>query len=97
MLLMYTDGPNKLKFGSSDWHGSWHFDGNKVPHLSFNCTRSGYTLKVSTLLLQDPHTLAFQGYDQWGSRIELKFEKRWRLVDDRKWVEDKAPSVSDTL
>ena len=76
---MTIEGPNKLKFGSSDWHGKWHFDGNAVLNLSFNCKGSGYILKDSVLFLKDP-TLAFEGYDQWGSHIELKFQKRWKLV-----------------
>ena len=84
---MYRDGETLLKFGSSNWHGSWHFDGQRILHLSFNCKGSGYTLKDSTLLLQDPRTLAFEGYDSWGNRIELKFDKRWKLVGDR-WVAD---------
>ena len=53
LLLMPIDGPNQLKFGSSDWHGSWHYDGNRVLHISFNIKGSGYTLNNSTLFRKD--------------------------------------------
>ena len=86
LLLAPIDGPNQVKFGNSDWHGDWHFDDNAVLNLSFNCKGSGYILKNTTLFLKDA-TLGFEGYDQWGSHIELKLQKRWKFVESG-WVAD---------
>ena len=86
LLLAPISGPNQVKFGNSDWHGNWHFDGNAVLNLSFNCKGSGYILKNTTLFMKDA-TLRFEGYDQCGSLIELKLQKRWKLVESG-WVAD---------
>ena len=89
MLLMYPNGGGCLKFGPSNWHGRWHFDmDSKILRLAFNHKCSGYILKDSVLLLVNPSTLSFEGNDQWGNRIELKFDRRWKLVND--------PRVPDT-
>ena len=45
-------------------------------------------LKNSTLFRKDDK-MSFEGYDQWGSEIELKPEQKWKFVDG-KWVAEES-------